>query len=1088
MQIHAWYVCLLYLRISANIVSITVQCSICSYYCTQEFISNIIIIQQNMSQAGIDYGRLNRILKSNRETLSKKGTQSELPKQTKGMISWVVRQTSQRLSNPLRSNECILFHLQVLALPDEFVGPRKLAILLPETLSQITLSLRFNRPMLLSKPAPFFDYLFLFKRFLTIDRLLCIYHNLPKDQFTKFMAKLKRLIISLIYHAMTFGFKFEELELLQLWAFHWIKFGILKEKEELYNMLRLKIPKDLEQYRAEPPITAKYFTKKKVDSIQEDPKKPTVVRGDVEYTGEKAKIFEDFMKRFKGKKPDKLVSYIDSFYELVLKLSSIKNRRHYFYSEKDYLLALRNRLLTAVSYFIQNFNLLQKYKQYIMLWDILRLIAADIGEPNQKMLKSRVAETCEKINKERYRYNIEVIRRNFDEAIRGSILVEVEDEQTKNWDFTGLNLRDGDEFSMPYSFEEFYEELCRTMKQCEDDKIDKISEEDYVKSLDDLLFAAKVYECPRPEAIKRWFDKVMAKKGYGIDLWKKQRMALYFIYALKYVDDDELNEFKEKLFGKLEELGRQKGAKVVKVSKASLLLNGMSEERLGLDTPLKEIMKFREENEAIVSQSFARINLTAKILYEQKKAKDERYQELNRVIGRLFKALQFINHRLNDALKNNIEFETLHYSFKVYGSAANTFWTNESDIDITLVVEEAFLLAPVTSVFKRLQLNYLEKAAAAIKARKIGNVEVIRSARIPIIKYDDSLTKIKCDINVNNLLGVVNSSLIAAYATYDQRFHILGYFIKEWAKDNNVQGGDKHMLTSYAYLNMLIQYLQIVEPPVLPSLQKLHLSNDQKKEVWIKYPVPEKIISKAEGQDYDEYRYSDNNEHLRGMRMKLVSTNIYFEEHLRKVRNYMQETFGYNFQTIAELLAGFFKFYSFDFDSDNHMISIKEGKVIEKKEPDSYLFSIEDPFDLYHNPGKTLIKGTPHAKEVKMKFFKAYLSCLQGFRMLIDQFGNESQDKSSYCQLIDKKLIKHLQRVHSMLFFTEHRVPALHSCFVVPLNIRFKLSGIVYFSYLAQYSTVCWGYQLSQLRLTLLLNVVEHQLISKFQQIAKGCK
>ena len=33
-------------------------------------------------------------------------------------------------------------------------------------------------------------------------------------------------------------------------------------------------------------------------------------------------------------------------------------------------------------------------------------------------------------------------------------------------------------------------------------------------------------------------------------------------------------------------------------------------------------------------------------------------------------------------------FETVDFSFKIYGSAANTFWSNTSDVDVCLLIEK----------------------------------------------------------------------------------------------------------------------------------------------------------------------------------------------------------------------------------------------------------------------------------------------------------------------------------------------------------------------------------------------------------------
>ncbi len=158
----------------------------------------------------------------------------------------------------------------------------------------------------------------------------------------------------------------------------------------------------------------------------------------------------------------------------------------------------------------------------------------------------------------------------------------------------------------------------------------------------------------------------------------------------------------------------------------------------------------------------------------------------------------------------------------------------------------------------------------------------------------------------------MNSSLLAAYASYDQRFHILGFFVKEWAKANEILGGDKQLPSSYAYLNLVIQYLQIIKPPVLPPLQKLFLTKEQGKEVWIKYPVPDRVINKEKEREYGEGEgFMDS---LRNMKMHFIPTNVYFERDLQAVRKYMEKEHGLNYSTIAELINGFFKYYAYEFD------------------------------------------------------------------------------------------------------------------------------------------------------------------------------
>eukprot|EP00831_Metopus_contortus_P081831 TRINITY_DN8704_c0_g1_i1.p1 TRINITY_DN8704_c0_g1~~TRINITY_DN8704_c0_g1_i1.p1 ORF type:complete len:158 (-),score=20.97 TRINITY_DN8704_c0_g1_i1:144-617(-) len=124
-------------------------------------------------------------------------------------------------------------------------------------------------------------------------------------------------------------------------------------------------------------------------------------------------------------------------------------------------------------------------------------------------------------------------------------------------------------------------------------------------------------------------------------------------------------------------------------------------------------------------------------------------------------------------------------------------------------------------------------------------------------------------------------------------------------------------------------------------------------------------------------------ETLKEIKMNLVPANVYFEQDLHKVHEQMKSQYGHNESSVPELFAGFFRFYYFQFNHKNDMISIKEGKVIPKKEPDDYIFSIEDPFDTYHNPGKTLRFETAQGNRTLDLFKKAYLSSIQGFKTLI---------------------------------------------------------------------------------------------------------
>ena len=64
--------------------------------------------------------------------------------------------------------------------------------------------------------------------------------------------------------------------------------------------------------------------------------------------------------------------------------------------------------------------------------------------------------------------------------------------------------------------------------------------------------------------------------------------------------------------------------------------------------------------------------------------------------------------------------------------------------------------------------------------------------------------------------------MLRTYASIDPRVKTLGYVVKEFAKRCDIGDASRGSLSSYAYILMLIYYLQQVQPPVVPVLQEIH--------------------------------------------------------------------------------------------------------------------------------------------------------------------------------------------------------------------------------------------------------------------------
>ena len=275
--------------------------------------------------------------------------------------------------------------------------------------------------------------------------------------------------------------------------------------------------------------------------------------------------------------------------------------------------------------------------------------------------------------------------------------------------------------------------------------------------------------------------------------------------------------------------------------------------------------------------------------------------------------------------KNNLEVELLN----AYGSTMNNFLIDEGDIDIS-IVPKIFSIEEFS--------NCLEEIKKEINLKKLGKCENLQiSPRYFLLKVIDYQSGINIDITVHTMLPFYNTILIRTYSLIDQRFHIMGIYIKYWVKKNKINGSIDKFLSSYAILILIIHFLQSeIDIKVLPNLQK----------------IENKIIN---------YKYSHSGKEL--------VTNIYFEKDFEKINNNLKKI-NYekeNNDSVGELILKFFEFYSYKYEHD-YLISINNNE--KKKCLKEYIaFPIEDPFDIEHNPGKSMKLNTPQ--------FDLFLNCMK---------------------------------------------------------------------------------------------------------------
>lgn len=101
------------------------------------------------------------------------------------------------------------------------------------------------------------------------------------------------------------------------------------------------------------------------------------------------------------------------------------------------------------------------------------------------------------------------------------------------------------------------------------------------------------------------------------------------------------------------------------------------------------------------------------------------------------------------------------------------------------------------------------------------NVKPLPRARVPVVKFAHKEIAMACDVCINNLLATRNTRLLSAYAHLDVRVVQLALVVKFWAKRRNINSTYQGTLSSYAYVLLVIFFLQTRPIPVIPSLQQI---------------------------------------------------------------------------------------------------------------------------------------------------------------------------------------------------------------------------------------------------------------------------
>lgn len=209
----------------------------------------------------------------------------------------------------------------------------------------------------------------------------------------------------------------------------------------------------------------------------------------------------------------------------------------------------------------------------------------------------------------------------------------------------------------------------------------------------------------------------------------------------------------------------------------------------------------------------------------------------------------------------------------------------------------------------------------------------ISAAKVPIVKMWDPELELSCDMNVNNTLALENTRMIRIYIEIDPRVRQLAMIIKYWTKRRVVNDAGRYQrsqvlgqicanivaafggtLSSYTWICLIIAFLQLRTPPVLPTLHALPY--------------------KTQRPGQPPSAFADNLKRLKGLG-------------------------DANKASVADLLFQFFRFYAHEFNYDKYVLSVRLGRLMTKGDKNwehalNNRLCVEEPFNTSRNLGNTV--------------------------------------------------------------------------------------------------------------------------------------
>ena len=297
-------------------------------------------------------------------------------------------------------------------------------------------------------------------------------------------------------------------------------------------------------------------------------------------------------------------------------------------------------------------------------------------------------------------------------------------------------------------------------------------------------------------------------------------------------------------------------------------------------------------------------------------------------------------YELHEQLKGMLSNRYPGSRISVYGSCLSDLSLGKNaDVDFSLFIEELadtkndYEMKKITEeTYRSVTKKYVYTTCRLLerhRKQRFQNMNPVAHARVPVVKG----TYVNCgnphtpdgslefDICFINDIAVSNSELIRQYSLVSDTVKSLMILVKRWAKANHLSSTQDNAISSYAWMNLVIYYMQCIG--IVPNLQCPNLMT------LVNH------TTNKEGAYWDNVNFLNT----RFITWDQASTVWTVPEH--RQRN----------MSITALLYGFFDFYAKTFPSTLYMVSIATGATVRARPKTlfnkaSLFWCIEDPFEL----------------------------------------------------------------------------------------------------------------------------------------------